>query len=98
MQVDVVENRDFFVVGKADVLEPDVATEGAGLRAGTLGFALRPGGVRFHGRVEDLENPLPGGAPGLDQLVELVQTPDRVVEEPGQDEEGDQIADFQGSL
>src|SRR5437763_14388449 len=48
--------------------------------------------------IQDLEHSLACSAAGLHQLVELMQTRDRLVEKTDQSEEGDQLTDLDSAM
>ena len=63
------------------------------MAADRLGHCAR-GFVGLGFGVHDFENPVAGGAAGLENLVELVQAADGLVKKADEDEEGDERAGF----
>ena len=89
MEADVLQRGQLpFRVAEAHIVEAHIADD---LHVG-LRFPLAPAGLDWF--IDNLENALARGAPGLHQLIQLMQFPDRLVEKTGQDEESGQIAEL----
>ena len=85
MKRNVSSAGKLFGVAEAHILEANIA----GDLATDSRLAPRPGSIWL---IDDFENALARGAPGLHQLIELMQFADRFIQETGQHEKGDQIA------
>ena len=97
MKRNVSERRQFFHITEADVFITDIAknacTVGAigDRRAGVTDPSYKPR-LRFF--VQNIKDAFARCAPGLDQLIELMQATDRIVKKRREHQNCDQIAEL----